>query len=237
MNLILVLLFGLTILLGTVIVLINHKKWISELSLGMAFSVIILLLVFELLPEALEHSNYFTVISFSLLGIIMIKILDLFIPEHEHSESSSHIYHIGIITSIALVLHNLIEGMALYSTLTSSTKLGILIGIGIGLHNIPMGMVIGNAIYDKTQSFGKTIIVSLLISLSTFIGGLFTYLFSNLINDYVMGILLSITIGMLIYMVLFELLHHLCHQNKKNSIIGVIIGILIFLISLLFHSH
>lgn len=237
MNLVLVLLFGLTVLIGTVIVLVCHKKWIEELSIGMAFSVIVLLLLFELIPEALEHCNFISVIGFAVLGFVLIKILDLFIPSHTHSKDSSHIYHIGIMASVALILHNIIEGMALYTSLASSTKLGLLIGIGIGLHNIPMGMVIGSAMYDKTKNIWKTLLISLVISLSTFVGGLFISLFNQIITDYVIGILLSITIGMLIYMVIFELLHHLEHQDKRNTFSGLILGIIIFLISLIFHTH
>lgn len=234
MNLLIVLLFGLTIFIGTILVLITNKKEIKELSLGIAFSVIVLLITFELIPEALEHINYLLVVLFSLVGIVIIKLLDLFVPQHEHTNDSSHVYHIGIITSIALVIHNLIEGMALFTTLNSSFSIGILTGIGIGLHNIPMGMVIGSTLYDKNKNIKKTLLISLLISLSTFLGGLFIALF-DIVNSYVTGILLSLTIGVLIYMAFFELLEHLKHQNKKVTIIGLFIGILIFLISLLIH--
>ena len=234
MNLLIVLLFGLTIFIGTILVLITNKKEIKELSLGIAFSVIVLLITFELIPEALEHINYLLVVLFSLVGIVIIKLLDLFVPQHEHTNDVSHVYHIGIITSIALVIHNLIEGMALFTTLNSSFSIGILTGIGIGLHNIPMGMVIGSTLYDKNKNIKKTLLISLLISLSTFLGGLFIALF-DIVNSYVTGILLSLTIGVLIYMAFFELLEHLKHQNKKATIIGLFIGILIFLISLLIH--
>ncbi len=234
MNLLIVLLFGLTIFIGTILVLITNKKEIKELSLGIAFSVIVLLITFELIPEALEHINYLLVVLFSLVGIVIIKLLDLFVPQHEHINDASHVYHIGIITSVALVIHNLIEGMALFTTLNSSFSIGILMGIGIGLHNIPMGMVIGSTLYDKNKNIKKTLLISLLISLSTFLGGLFIALF-DIVNSYVTGILLSLTIGVLIYMAFFELLEHLKHQNKKVTIIGLFIGILIFLISLLIH--
>lgn len=236
MNLLLVLLFGLTILIGTIIVLITNKKWIQELSLGIAFSVITLLVIFELVPETLEHCSFIVMVVFTLIGMVFIKLLDLFVPEHHHSSDSGHTLHIGIITCIALILHNLIEGMTLYIAFSSSIKLGLLMGLGVGLHNIPMGMVIGSTLYEKNNSLFKTLAVSFLVSLSTFFGGLIVTLFGSL-DEYILGILLSLTLGMLLYMVLFELLHHLKHQNKKNSLIGIIIGVIIFLLSLLIHSH
>lgn len=238
MNLLIVLLFGLTILLGTIMVLLKRdSKVISEISISMAFSVIILLVIFELIPHASEHIDYVGMILWILIGLIILKILDLFLPNHHHSDETGHIHHIGIVASIALVLHNIIEGMAFYSSLSSSSHLGILLGIGIGLHNIPMGMVIGTTLYKSNKSIKKTILISFLISLSTFAGGLLIHLFSNNITDYFIGIMLSLTIGMLIYIGIFEIGHHLKHQNKKNTIIGLIIGILVFILSLLFHHH
>lgn len=234
MTLLLVLLFGLTIFLGTIITLVSNKKGVQELSLAMAFSVVILLVIFELIPESFEHLGYYSII-FIIIGMALIKVLDLFIPEHHHTSNSSHILHIGIITCIALVLHNLIEGMALYTTLENDLTTGLLTGFAISLHNIPMGMVIGTTLYDKNKSISKTLLISFLISLSTFVGGLLIFLFNNVFEN--MDFLLAITTGMLIYMALFELLHHLKHQNKKNTIIGLIIGVVVFLISITFHTH
>ena len=230
-------LFGLTILLGTVIILLfKRKKKISELSISIAFSVLFCLIFLEVIPHTLEHINYFTMIIFALIGLILLKLLDLFIPDHGHSNHKEHVFHIGIISSVALIIHNLIEGMILYSTLNKSLNLGILLGIGIGLHNIPLGMVIGSTLKDAKYSKLKIILISFVISLSTFMGSLILYLIGN-VSDYFIGVMFAIILGMIIYIVFFELLHHLRHQERKNNITGFIIGVLIICISLIFHHH
>ena len=167
---------------------------------------------------------------------IILKMLDLSIPDHEHSNHKEHVFHIGIMSSIALIIHNLIEGMILYSTLNKNINLGILLGIGIGLHNIPLGMVIGSTLKDAKYSKLKIILISFVISLSTFIGALILNLIGN-VSDYFIGVMFAITLGMLIYIVFFELLHHLKHQDKKNNITGFIVGVLIICVSLIFHHH
>ncbi len=230
-------LFGLTVLLGTVIILLfKRKKKISELSISIAFSVLFCLIFLEVIPHTLEHINYFEMIVYALIGLILLKILDLFIPDHEHSNNKEHVFHIGLMSSIALIIHNLIEGMVLYSTLNKNFNLGILLGIGIGLHNIPLGMVIGSTLKDAKYNKTKIIMISFIISLSTFIGGFILFLIGE-ISEYFIGMMFAITLGMLVYIVFFELLEHLKHQDKKNNIIGFVIGALIICVSLFFHHH
>lgn len=246
---------GLFILLGTLIVFIskNNEKFIS-FSLALAFGVMSSLSVLELFPEAYEHliesvSSLWALpilIALAILGIGILKALDHFVPHHaddeghKHSkkEHLKHLYHIGIVSSIALILHNIIEGMAVFGTASSSMTLGILVGLGVGLHNIPMGMVIASTFY-KSSGTKKTIWISFLISISTFLGGLIMFFLNSWIaQDFVLGILLSITLGMIIYIALFELLDQIIHtKNKRETIMGLLLGISILLISVSIGGH
>jgi len=238
MNLLITLLFGLPILLGTIVILFcKSSKKLTELSISMAFGVLLFLIFLELIPETLEKLDYLNLLFFGLTGVLLLKGLDHFIPEHYHSKDKHHISHIGFMSALALLLHNLIEGLALYTTLNTNITMGILIGIGVGLHNIPMGMIIGSTLKEANYSSMKIIVISLLVSLSTFLGGLLAYFFQNIITDYVLGIFLAITLGMLVYIVFFELLEHMHHQKKENNILGIMIGAFLFVISLFLHTH
>lgn len=246
-GLILTFIVGLSIILGTIIVLKtkNNEKVIS-ISVSIAFGVMISLIIFDLLPEAFELIEYefgikkiLFILGLSSVGIIMLKGFDLFIPNHGHNhkhkhDEEDHLYHIGIVSSIALILHNVIEGMALYSTAITSVSLGWLLALGIGLHNIPLGMVIAAAFYLRNKSIKKTLLISFLISISTFIGGLIMYSLSlngNYLNDYYLGILICITLGMIFYIAIFELLPKIIEdKNKKISVVGIITGICIILV-------
>lgn len=245
-GLVFTLLLGLFILIGTGIVFLtkNNDKFV-QFSLSMALGVMVTLIGIDLLPEVIEiMSNEFNniisifmILIFVLIGLMGLKILDKFIPEHDEDGEldSDNLHHIGIVSSIALVLHNVIEGMAIYSTFVSSFKLGLMISIGVGLHNIPLGMVIASTFYKYNNNKKKTTIISLLISLSTFLGGLIMYLLSSFISELLLGILLSITLGMVLYIVIFELLPHVIENKyKKESIMGCLVGIGLMLLSLLF---
>ena len=99
--------------------------------------------------------------------------LENFIPHHGHGHGEE-LFHLGIVSSIAIIFHNLIEGMAIYATVTNSVSMGILMGIGVGLHNIPMGMLIASALVKARVGFLKKVVILLPISISTF-GGVIMY--------------------------------------------------------------
>lgn len=248
MELLFTLLVGLFTVIGTILVFFtNQNKNFVSFSISMAFSVMIMLGLLELLPESYEiiseyiKSPYsvFVIIIGIIIGITILKTLDNFIPDHGHDhvhdkEHKRNLFHVGIVTSVALIIHNILEGMTLYNTLETSLKAGIMMCIGIGLHNIPIGMVIASTFYKKTKNKLKTLMISIGLSLSTFVGALLAVILKGITtNEFIEGVLLSITLGMIIYITLFELLKQVIEiKNKKIRYGGIIVGIIILLISI-----
>lgn len=244
MALIITLIVGLFTFLGSLIIIfIKNNKKIVDFSISIGFGVLFALIILELIPETLELiqtkfmvvGSIITVIVLGALGILILKMLDKFVPNHD-SDNKNNLIHIGVMTSIALIIHNLLEGMAIYTSLSSSLKFGTILGIGVALHNIPLGMSITSLFYNNGKNNKKAILMSLLVSLSTFIGGLITFIFAGaILNEFYRGIILSITLGMLIYIVLFELLPHMVeNKNKNNVVLGMLIGITLLILSTFF---
>lgn len=235
-------LLGVFILIGALIgFLVNKKQKVVDFIVGLAFGIIIMLMVSDLLPEIIEQLGlkYLPIfIIFTVIGYAILKVLDIYIPDHEmedksKKESNENLIHIGIITSLAIMLHNIIEGMAVYSTVISSTSVGITLMLGIGLHNIPFGMIVTSAFHQSNQNIWKTIAILILLASSTFIGGLVMFFFNiTEISPLILGTLLSITLGMLIYIAFEELYQKLKSSKNKNiSYIGVGLGIIILIVS------
>ena len=231
---------GILITIGFIMAKISKKKkTFTQLAISMAFGVIIMLSFFEILKEAIEilkeetGSIYFIwILGFTLIGVVFLKILDIFIPDHEAKNESENLYHIGVVSCIAVLLHNILEGMTIYTTTTTDFKMGLLMVIGVGLHNIPMGMVIYSTLSKTKKTRHKKLIYLLLVTFSTLLGGFLMSLASKYITDLFIGLLLCITLGMLFYIAVFELLHEILEfKNHKLTIIGIIIGIGLFSIS------
>jgi len=238
------LLLGIFILIGAFIaLLVNKKEKIVDFSIGLAFGVIFTLIVTDLLPEvfeALRLKHIYIFILFGLLGFYLLRFLDKLIPHHhEHhkmtkTEANSNLVHIGLITTLALVLHNIVEGIAVYSTALTDTNLSFLLAIGVGFHNIPLGMVIASSFYQSNVDNKKAFLSIGLVSISTFIGGLLMYLFKlTVVSDVVLGILLSLTLGMLTFILIDELIPRIKNtKNRKVTYTGVILGVVFLIVAM-----
>jgi ZIP family zinc transporter len=236
LGIILTIITGLFFLIG-IIILKNdkHKDRTSLFTISLAFVVLIGLLFFDLLPEILETKNIYMLIPM-FIGFFLLVLLDKLIPHHHHEhrdnhcdkkDHKEHLNHIGIVTIISLAIHNMIEGLSLYSVALNSVKSGVLMMIAISLHNIPLGFQIGNSLLNKKYS--KLLIFFLCIS--SFLGALIFILFGSL-NEFVITILLSLTFGMLLYLLVFELLGEIKSSlTKKETIYGLILGVVILIIT------
>lgn len=246
MGLLLALISGLFFMVGFIIANIaKNKEKLSYIAISLAFVVMLNLIIFDLIPEVLEvfNDNIFFALILVIIGIGLLLILDVLIPHHHHEhkeneknhyEHNSHIYHIGIVTLISLLLHNIIEGIAIYGLAATSLKSGLLMCIGVALHNIPLGIEIAITLSKlKEKKYSNKILLTFL-SLSSFIGGLLVSFFGN-INEIFLGVVTALTLGMIIYITIFELLHEIYNNRKHKEIYyGIIIGIMIIILSLLF---
>lgn len=218
---------GVSFIIGYLIKKFTNKD-LTIFSIGLSFSVLCLLVIFDLIPECVElFDKWYVCAIYVVLGIILLKVIDLFLPEHSHSKKSSHISHIGFMSFIALIIHNLIESTAIYVNASSDINAGIFMALGVSAHNIPLGIQISSLM----NSNKKSLILVIGLSMSSVIGALLISLFNVVLNDVVLGILISITLGMLIYIIIFELLHEVKeHIKNKELVYGLIVGVLINII-------
>lgn len=230
------LLSGLSFFIGYLITkLIKDEKKLITFSVGFSFTIILGLIFTDLLPECLEFTNNkLIILGFVILGILLLKVLDLFIPdhEHEHTKKKDHMEHIGLISTLALFIHNVIEGTAIYTATLSSISIGLFTSLGVSFHNIPLGIQISSLVRSKKE---KLTLLTIL-SLSSILGVIILKLFKITLTSYISGILISITLGMLIYIAFFELLCEVKENiKKKELLIGIITGIVLIIVSHLFH--
>lgn len=235
-GLLLTLISGLFFLIGIIILnKCDNKESISLFTIALAFIIMLGLVVFDLLPELIATRNIYLVIP-AIGGLLLLYFLDKLIPHHNHhhknkcnnhAEHEKHLNHIGIITIIALALHNMIEGIALYNVTINSAKSGLLMMISVGCHNIPLGFQIGNVLSNDKKS--KLLVLVLIFS--AVIGALLMISFGT-ISELIINIILAISLGMIIYIMLFELFKEVCyHLRKREVLCGIIVGIIVILLT------
>ena len=231
--LLITLLSGLSFFIGYFITkLVKNEKKLVIFAVGFAFSIIIGLALFDVLEDCLQMDNKLIMILCMIGGIVLLKLLDLFIPDHEHkSKVKNHMEHIGLISALALFIHNSIEGVAIYNMATNNIHTGLLMALGVSFHNIPLGIQISSLIKNNKER----IILLFILAISSIFGISIINIF-NINIESIEGIFLSITFGMLIYISLFELLCEVKEYFKNKELkIGLITGIIIIIIGHFIH--
>ena len=229
---------GLSTLIGIIPIYLkikNTKKLIC-ISLAFASGVMSSISIFSLTPESYEllrenlriAPSIILMIIFFLIGILLTSFFDKIFQKLENK-----LYKIGIINTLALMIHNIPEGILTFSTTTSNISLGITLAISIMCHNIPEGISISVPIYYSTKSKKKVWFYTIISGFSEVLGAILTYLFLySFINNQFIGIILSLTTGIMIYISLFELLpNSLEYKEKKTTIVAFIIGFIFMILN------
>ncbi len=121
----------------------NSNKFLSFI-LSFAAGLMMAVICFDLIPEALEISKLTQTLLGIILGIITMIFCDLIIDKKfktniNKNTMKNNLLKTGIIVSIGLAIHNIPEGLAIGSGFDASTKLGISLALAICFHDIPEG--------------------------------------------------------------------------------------------------
>lgn len=229
---------GLSTLLGTIFIFFptKRKETILISSLSFAAGVMLTVSFSDLIPTSISSlkqvlypipSILIGMISF-VIGIILSMTIDQKMPEQQN-----HLKRVGLIAMLAIILHNIPEGIATYLTSSNNMKLGITLTIAIALHNIPEGISISIPIYYATKNKGRAFLYTLISGLSEPFGGIIAALFlSQWITPAMMGILYAIIAGIMTHIALYELLPTSWkYQQTKKTITFFILGIIVMLLS------
>ena len=230
---------GLSTLVGFIFVFFNIKdssKFIAK-CLIFSSSVMFTISLFDLIPSSYAYlikiyNNILALLIgliYVLFGAIMAYSINKFIKE------DNNLYKIGITSMIAIIIHNIPEGIITFMATTNNTKFGIVLAITIALHNIPEGIAISIPIYYSTGNKKMALLYTFISALSEPIGALIAFLFIDRINNnYFFSIMLLITAGIMIYLSIFELfkegIKSLC---IKDTLLFIFLGLIVILISIL----
>lgn len=236
---------GLSTMIGIILIFFKMKninKFICS-SLAFASGVMFCVSITDLIPESLVlfSTNYNKILVillcflFILVGIIISMLINYYLPDDKLKEGNK-LYKVGIISMLAIILHNIPEGIATFIAGNNNTDLAISLTIAIALHNIPEGISIAVPIYYSTKQKKKAILFTLVSALSEPFGALLAYLFlRNLVTDLLIGILFAIIAGIMLNISLCELLptsrkYNFKFLTKLFFVIGIIFMLFKFII-------
>lgn len=242
---------GLSTGVGSVLALFVKQKNTRFLSCSLGFSAGVMLYVsmIEILKKAKDYLGLAVgsfmgeclAVLWFFLGIAFIAIIDFFIPSTEADIGSggrinnSSLKRMGLMTALAIGIHNFPEGLATFTSALRDPHLGIAIAVAIAIHNIPEGIATSAPIYFSTGSRKKAFYVSFLSGMTEPVGAVIGYLLLRpFFNDAVFGALFAFVSGIMVFISLEELLPMAREIEKSRAaIVGAVAGMLIMAVSLL----
>ncbi len=228
---------GFSTMIGALFIFFKKKDTLVMKALAFAAGVMITVSLTDLIPEGQSllkaHVNSWTVIFitflFLLIGILISISINHYLPES--SKNNSKLYRVGIISMLAIIIHNIPEGIATFITSSHNLSLGISLSIAIALHNIPEGISISIPIFYASKSRKKAIFYTFISGMSELFGALLAFfLLGSIITESIMGMIYITIAGIMIHISLNELLPtSLNYHFEKKSLLyfGLGVGVML----------
>ncbi|GAB5464784.1 MAG: zinc transporter ZupT [Candidatus Kapaibacteriales bacterium] len=255
---------GLSTGLGSAIGLFAKHKNTNFLSFAMGFSAGVMIYVsfVEIFLKSRDSLSlaygetagmWITVGSF-FGGILLIGIIDKFIPKFENPhefyrtdeleapeksikvpQNKNRLLRIGLMTALAIGIHNFPEGMATFAATLKDPSIGLAIAVAIAIHNIPEGIAVSVPIYYATGNRKKAFWYSFSSGLAEPVGALVGYfVLSNFFNDLTFGVIFGGIAGVMVFISLDQLLPAAEEYGAHHiSIYGLVAGMAVMALSLL----
>ncbi len=180
-------------------------------------------------------------------GILVIALIDRIVPSYENPHEARSIeemsapsddkklMRMGLLTAVAIAIHNFPEGMATFATALSNPATGASVAVAIAIHNIPEGIAVSVPVFFATGSRGKAFWLSFLSGLAEPLGALIGYLIlRSYLGPTVNGLLLAAVAGVMVFISLDELFPTARKYGRGHlAIYGLIAGMAIMALSLL----
>ena len=255
--LLLTLVAGLATGIGSAIAFLARRtnKRLLSFSLGLSGGVMIYVSFVELFQQSQltlaaewgqRPGTAMTVACF-FAGILLIGIIDRLVPSVENPHEAHRVeemaeqprnpklMRMGLMTALAIAIHNFPEGIATFTTAVDDTTLGVAIAVAIAIHNIPEGIAVSVPVYYATGDRAKAFRLSLLSGVAEPVGALLAWLvLMPFMSPTLMGCILAGVAGIMVFISIDELLPAAREYGEAHiSIYGVVTGMAVMAVSLL----
>ncbi len=248
---------GLATGIGSAIAFLTRRtnKRLLSFSLGLSGGVMIYVSFVELFQQSQltlaaewgqRPGTAMTVACF-FAGILLIGIIDRLVPSVENPHEAHRVeemaeqprnpklMRMGLMTALAIAIHNFPEGIATFTTAVDDTTLGAAIAVAIAIHNIPEGIAVSVPVYYATSDRAKAFRLSLLSGVAEPVGALLAWLvLMPFMSPTLMGCILAGVAGIMVFISIDELLPAAREYGEAHiSIYGVVTGMAVMAVSLL----
>ena len=234
-----------------------NKKFLCG-ALGFSAGVMLYVAMIEIAGKAVtntteyagERAGGWIVVGAFFGGILFIAAIEKLIPspetigkkkdeklpiEGDEAHERSRLMRMGIVTALALAVHNFPEGLTTFISALDDPSLAVPVVVAISIHNIPEGIAVSVPMYQAIGSRGKAFLFSFLSGLAEPVGALLGWLvLMQVMNELVFGIVFAVVAGIMVYISIAELIPSAREYGSGGlTTFGIIVGMAVMAISLM----
>ncbi len=218
------------------------------MALGFSAGVMIYVSFAELLPvgtaaleDAVGAGGATAAVTALFAGMILVAAIDRLVPlgynphemrmvEEKDGEptppaESRRLMRAGLLTAVAITIHNFPEGLATFLSSMEDLRIGVPVAVAVGIHNIPEGIAVSVPIYYATGNRGLAFALSALSGLSEPLGALLGFvLLAGFWSDLVLGLSLASVAGIMIFIAFDVLLPSAESYGEHHPTVYALVG-------------
>lgn len=233
----------------------HTNRRLLSFSLGLSGGVMVYVSFVELFPQAetalsaawCGGTGHWLAVAAFFGGMLLIGIIDRLVPsvenpheahlveELEHRPRNPELMRMGLMTTLAIAIHNFPEGIATFAAAVDNRALGVAIAVAIAIHNIPEGIAVSVPVFYATGDRRKAFVYSLLSGLAEPVGALLAWcVLMPFMTPTLMGCVLAGVAGIMVFISIDELLPAAREYGEAHTAIyGVVSGMALMAVSLL----
>ncbi|MGC9455624.1 MAG: zinc transporter ZupT [Phycisphaerae bacterium] len=210
----------------------TNEGWSGWLATAAFFGGIMLILLIDQLIPSAENPH-------EVRGVRQVNAVHQgTAPQEIAAATPQHLHRMGLLTALAIGIHNFPEGLATFLAALEDPRLGVAIAVAIALHNIPEGISVSVPIYFASGNRRKAFCYSMLSGIAEPAGALLGYLaLRPFLGPGVRAIMFGVVAGIMVYISLDELLPtSRAYGRGHDSLFGLLSGMVVMALSLLLMS-
>lgn len=170
--------------------------------------------------KTLLGSPYF----FIIVGFTLLYILEQVIVIHTCAEEDCDTHSFGIIAAVGIGFHSLLDGIVIGIGFEVDFKIGLITSLAVLLHELPEGIFTLSILLHAQMSLKKAVIYTVLVALATPIGAIIAFFLIRDISLIVLANLLALAAGSFLYIGASDLIPQTHRISRKANVPLVLLG-------------
>lgn len=156
-------------------------------------------------------------------------------PPAEAGAPDAKLKRMGLLTALAIAIHNFPEGLATFVATLDDPAVGASLAIAIGIHNLPEGLCVAMPLYysggNRLKAFAWAFFSGLTEPLGALIGW---FILNGVLDQNLYGVLFGLVGGMMVQVCVHELLPTAHRYDPGDTVVSksVFLGMAVMALSL-----